>query len=138
MNELSTEETIVAERLGITELCLIQYTRDGKVTVSSLSSTNAQKFRSMIIVVLRILLQAVNELVWNRFLRALIIYDLWNKHSIWDVSNKFNVARGTIHTFLLRVTAFTTSVQRFTEVRFQLLSSRLSKSNNSLMKYRNV
>lgn len=90
ISDLSPTERKIAEHIGITEVCLIQYVKTGKVTV-------------------------IPDIIWNRFLRSLIIFDLWSKKSIWEVSKKFEIPRGTIHNFLMRTAAFASSVQRFTE-----------------------
>lgn len=55
----------------------------------------------------------------------MIIFDLWNKNSVWDVSNKFNVPRGTLHNFLMRTAAFASSLQRFTEVGYLIVMLKL-------------
>lgn len=48
---------------------------------------------------------------------SLILNDLWNKESIWIVSNKYNLPRGTIHLFLSRTASHASSILRFTEVK---------------------
>lgn len=96
----------------------MQYTRDGKVKVRW--STKLKKFVALLILNPPLeFFQIIPEIKWNRFILSLIIFDLWNKNSIWNVSNKFNVARGTLHNFLMRTASFASSVQRFTEVRYE-------------------
>ncbi|ELU18559.1 hypothetical protein CAPTEDRAFT_161173 [Capitella teleta] len=55
----------------------------------------------------------VNEAVVRRFYASLILYELWQQKSIWDVSRKFSVPRGQIQQLLTSAASFASCVLHF-------------------------
>ncbi|XP_075221945.1 mutagen-sensitive 301 [Lycorma delicatula] len=51
----------------------------------------------------------------NRFYLSLILYDLWNERSVWEVSHLYEVTRGLVYTLLNSAVSFAASVTRFCE-----------------------
>ncbi|XP_015377431.1 PREDICTED: helicase POLQ-like [Diuraphis noxia] len=90
MTNLQGDQQVLANRLGLNELCISQFFSYGKI-------------------------KNVSESIWNKFLMSLILNDLWNKESIWTVSKTYNLPRGTIHSFLSRTASHASSILRFTE-----------------------
>ncbi|VVC28997.1 Hypothetical protein CINCED_3A019032 [Cinara cedri] len=90
MTNLQGDQQALANRLGLTELCISQFISYGRI-------------------------KNVSEIIWNKFLMSLILNDLWNKESIWTVSQTYNLPRGTIHSFLSRTASHASSILRFTE-----------------------
>ena len=120
-SNLSAIERSVAEHIGITEVCLIQFVKHGKVTVRVVVYLHTYNACTICIDTLNLSLfhQIVSHATWSRFILSLIIYKLWNRSNIWDVSKEFNISRGSIHSFLMRTATFASCVQRFTEVRIR-------------------
>lgn len=63
-----------------------------------------------------IFLQVVPQEVVDRFYLTLMLYDLWHQRSIWDVSDKFQVARGQVFSLIQGASSFASCVLRFCEV----------------------
>lgn len=89
--DLGTNEQKVADAIGITEAVA--------VTVMKRKST-----------------KAVRQEVVDRFYLTLILYDLWHRNSIWDVADKFQVARGQVFSLIQSASSFASCVLRFCEV----------------------
>ncbi|XP_050430303.1 helicase POLQ-like isoform X2 [Adelges cooleyi] len=90
ITNLYGDQQVLADRLGLNELCIAQFISHGKI-------------------------RNISEIVWNKFLTSLILNDLWHNESIWAVSKKYDVPRGTILSFLSRAASYASSIQRFTE-----------------------
>ncbi|KDR16820.1 helicase POLQ-like isoform X2 [Zootermopsis nevadensis] len=53
--------------------------------------------------------------VLNRFYLTLMLYDLWNQRSVWDVADEYEVPRGFVQTLMTSSAAFSSCVLRFCE-----------------------
>ncbi|RZF47443.1 hypothetical protein LSTR_LSTR007370 [Laodelphax striatellus] len=53
--------------------------------------------------------------VLHRFYLSLVLFDLWEEKSVWEVSDSFQLSRGVISTLLNSAVAFASSVLRFCE-----------------------
>ncbi|KAJ9585105.1 hypothetical protein L9F63_020552, partial [Diploptera punctata] len=60
-------------------------------------------------------IKSVPERVLHRFYLTLMLYDLWNQKSLWDVADKFEVPRGFVQTLMTSAATFSTCVLRFCE-----------------------
>ncbi|XP_050522827.1 helicase POLQ-like isoform X2 [Daktulosphaira vitifoliae] len=90
ITSLQNDEQILADRIGLNELCISQFITQGKI-------------------------KNLPDTVWNKFLMSLILNDLWHNESVWVVSKNYNVPRGNILSFLSRTASYASSIQRFTE-----------------------
>lgn len=61
--------------------------------------------------------QSGKERVLRRFYLTLMLYDLWNQRSVWDVANEYQVPRGIVQNLMTSAAAFSSCVLRFCEVR---------------------
>ncbi|RLU26959.1 hypothetical protein DMN91_000758 [Ooceraea biroi] len=57
--------------------------------------------------------KSVEKRVVHRFYVTLIVYELWNHHSVYTVAEKYQVNRGVIQSLLNTVSLFASSVVRF-------------------------
>lgn len=55
------------------------------------------------------------ERVLHRFYLTLMLYDLWNQRSVWDVANDYEVPRGVVQNLMTSAAAFSCCVLRFCE-----------------------
>lgn len=66
----------------------------------------------------------------NRFYLTLMLYDLWNQRSVWDVADEYDVPRGFVQTLMTSSAAFSSCVLRFCEVRkYDIYSAVITKLN---------
>ncbi|CAL1683577.1 unnamed protein product [Lasius platythorax] len=86
--DLSESQMQVARLLGITE-------------------ATANKLRD------GIMPKSVEKRVVHRFYVTLIVYELWNHHSVYSLAEKYQVNRGVIQNLLNAVSIFASSVVRF-------------------------
>lgn len=86
--DLSESQMQVARLLGITE-------------------ATANKLRD------GIMPKSVEKRVAHRFYVTLIVHELWNHHSVYSVTEKYQVNRGVIQNLLNAVSMFASSVVRF-------------------------
>ncbi|XP_050447937.1 helicase POLQ-like [Cataglyphis hispanica] len=86
--DLSESQMQIARLLGITE-AVANKLRDG------------------------IMPKSVEKRVVHRFYVTLIVYELWNHHSVYSVAEKYQVNRGVIQNLLNAVSMFASSVVRF-------------------------
>ncbi|KAJ1529775.1 hypothetical protein ONE63_006521 [Megalurothrips usitatus] len=89
--DLGEEELKVASALGITEAVAV----------------SVMKRKSI---------KTVPQVVVDRFFVTLMLYDLWNQKTVWDVSNKYQVSRGIVFSLLQAASGFASCVLRFCEV----------------------
>ncbi|XP_012938554.1 helicase POLQ-like isoform X2 [Aplysia californica] len=55
----------------------------------------------------------VSELTVKRFYLTLILWDLWNQRSVWDVADRFSLPRGYVQNLLAQAAAFASCVFHF-------------------------
>ncbi|XP_041370459.1 helicase POLQ-like [Gigantopelta aegis] len=89
MNTLSPVELKVASLIGVPESYIAQ-------------KASGQSTR-----------QKVDEFVISRFFLTLILYDLWQQRSVWDVSSRFQYPRGFIQNLLSAAASFASCVFHF-------------------------
>ncbi|XP_069680536.1 helicase POLQ-like [Periplaneta americana] len=53
--------------------------------------------------------------VLNRFYLTLMLFELWNQKSVWDVADKYQVARGFVQSLMTSAASFSSCVLRFCE-----------------------
>lgn len=61
-------------------------------------------------------LQNIESRVANRFYSTLILYDLWQRQSLFAVSNKYQINRGAIQNLLTSAGSFAISIAKFCQV----------------------
>ena len=60
--------------------------------------------------------QGIDKKVVTRFYLTLVLYNLWRQKTVWQVSAKFQLARGFIQNFLNSATSFASCVLHFCQV----------------------
>ncbi|XP_046395540.1 helicase POLQ-like [Ischnura elegans] len=86
--KLNPEDLQTAYVLGISEACMIGL-MTGKNT------------------------KGVSKAVLNRFYVTLMLRDLWNQMSVWEVSRKFDTNRGIVQSLMNRAASFSSNVLHF-------------------------
>ncbi|KAJ8025431.1 Helicase POLQ-like [Holothuria leucospilota] len=90
---LGEAEMKVAELIGITE----HYVKNKVTGVSSRKFTDHSEQRA------------------NRFYLALMLWNILNRKSIWQVAERFEVSRGFVQSLFTSAASFASSIQRFCE-----------------------
>ncbi|XP_071452679.1 helicase POLQ-like [Hetaerina americana] len=86
--QLTPEDLQTAYVLGVNEACVM-----GMMTGKSL--------------------KGISKGVLNRFYVTLILRDLWNQLSIWEVSQKFEINRGIVQSLMNKAASFSSNVLHF-------------------------
>ncbi|XP_064631706.1 helicase POLQ-like [Lineus longissimus] len=61
----------------------------------------------------QVIRKVVDKFVVSRFYLTLMLYDLWNQHSIWDVAAKYLQPRGFIQNLLTGAATFAACIKHF-------------------------
>lgn len=89
-SQLNPKELQTARIIGLTEACAVKLMTNQPI-------------------------KNVSERVLNRFYVTLMLYDLWNEISVYQVSEKFRVNRGHIQNLMIGAATFASNVVNFCE-----------------------
>ncbi|XP_017776106.1 PREDICTED: helicase POLQ-like [Nicrophorus vespilloides] len=89
-NKLNNRELQTAKVLGLTEAVAVKMITNKKIT-------------------------EVSKRVMNRFYVTLMLYDLWNEMSVYDVAIKYDINRGLIQNLMTSASTFASNVYHFCE-----------------------
>ncbi|KAK0159433.1 hypothetical protein PV328_010310 [Microctonus aethiopoides] len=112
VSNLSSSAMAVARVLGINEVALTKL-RDG------------------------VMPKNIESRVANRFYSTLILYDLWQRQSLFAVSNKYQINRGAIQNLLTSAGSFAISIAKFCQElsEFWAFTDLFTQFNNKLNYY---